>query len=117
MQKFEMNVTGSYSNNAMLRQILEGVRVDQVPEGLLMNSKNEWNYFRIPCVVVARDHTWNRIHQVGLHDTGEHVDYFSASYMKILLTNEARRAKYISRILKLDFYFYILHFLKYVCRM
>ena len=57
MQKFEMNVTGSYSNNAMLRQILEGVRVDQVPEGLLMNSKNEWNYFRIPCVVVARDHT------------------------------------------------------------
>ena len=29
-----MNVTGSYSNNAMLRQILEGVRVDQVLEGV-----------------------------------------------------------------------------------
>ena len=59
--------------------------------------------------------TWprkSRIHQVGLHETGEHADYFSASYMKILLTDEAQRAKYISRILKLleHFYFYILHF-------
>ena len=51
-----MNVTGSYSNDAMLRQILEGVRIDQVPEGSLMNSKNEWNYFRLPRSVVARDH-------------------------------------------------------------
>ena len=56
MQKFEMNVTGSYSNDAMLRQISEGVRIDQVPEGSLMNSKNEWNYFRVPRAVVARDH-------------------------------------------------------------
>ena len=31
------------------------------------------------------------------------------SYMKILLTDEARRVKYILRILKLHFYFYILH--------
>ena len=56
MQKFEMNVTGSYSNDAMLRQISEGVRIGQVPEGSLMNSKNEWNYFRVPRAVVARDH-------------------------------------------------------------
>ena len=56
MQKFEMNVTGSYSNDAMLRQISENVRIDQVPEGSLMNSKNEWNYFRVPRAVVARDH-------------------------------------------------------------
>ena len=55
MQKFEMNVTDSYSNDAMLRQISQGFRIDQVPEGLLMNSKNEWNYFRVPCAVVARD--------------------------------------------------------------
>ena len=27
MQKFEMNVTGSYSNDVMLRQISEGVRI------------------------------------------------------------------------------------------
>ena len=45
--------------------------------------------------------TWNRIHHVGLHDTGEHEDYFSASYMKILLTDKARRTKYISRILNI----------------
>ena len=50
-----MNVTGPYSNDAMLRQISEGFRIDQVPEGLLMNSKNEWNYFRVPRAVVARD--------------------------------------------------------------
>ena len=56
MPKFEMNVTGSYSNDAMLRQISQGVRIDQVLEGSLMNSKNEWNYFRVPCAVVARDH-------------------------------------------------------------
>ena len=28
-----MNFTGSYSSDAMLRQISEGVRIDQVPEG------------------------------------------------------------------------------------
>ena len=56
MQKFEMNVTDSYSNNAMLRQISEGVRIDQVPEGSLMNSTNKRNYFRVPRTVVARDH-------------------------------------------------------------
>ena len=45
-------------------------------------------------------------------------ELFSASYMKILLTDETQRAKYISRILKLleHFYFYLLHFL-YVRRM
>ena len=52
----KMNVTDSYSNDTMLRQISEGVRIDQVPEGSLMNSKNEWNYLRVPCAVVARDH-------------------------------------------------------------
>ena len=56
MQEFEMSVTGSYSNDAMLRQISEGVRMDQLPEGSLMISKNESNYFRVPRTVVARDH-------------------------------------------------------------
>ena len=55
-QKFEMNVTGSYSNDAMLRLISEGFRIDQVPEGSLINCKNEWNYFHIPRAVVAHDH-------------------------------------------------------------
>ena len=33
MQKFKMSVTGSYSNDAMLGQIFEGVRIDKVPKG------------------------------------------------------------------------------------
>ena len=36
-----------------------------------------------------------RIHHVSLHDTGEHTDYFSAPYLKTLLTDETQRAKYI----------------------
>ena len=39
MQKFEMNVAGSYSNDAMLRQISEDVRIVQVPEGSLMSQE------------------------------------------------------------------------------
>lgn len=35
MQKFKMSVTGSYSNDATLRQILEGVRIDKVQKGSL----------------------------------------------------------------------------------
>ena len=58
---------------------------------------------------------WNRIHHVGLHDTGEHEDYFSASYMKILLTDKARRTKYISRILNILEHFYFLHFAFLIC--
>ena len=53
MEKFEMNVTGSYSNDAMLRQISEGIRIDEVPEGSLMNTKHEWNYFRVPRAMVV----------------------------------------------------------------
>ena len=51
---------------------------------------------------------------VDLHDTGQHADYFILhEQKKLLLTDEARRAKYISRILNLleHFNFYILHFL------
>ena len=51
-----MSVTGVYSNDAMLKQIAEGVRIDKEPEGSLINSKeNEWNYFRVPRAIVAHD--------------------------------------------------------------
>ena len=53
IQQFEMNVTGVYSNDAMLRQISEGVKVNNVDEDSLMNSKNEWNYFHISRAVVT----------------------------------------------------------------
>lgn len=55
MQKFKMSVTGSYSNYAMIGQIFEGVRIDKVPKGSLINSKNEQNYFRVPRAIVAHD--------------------------------------------------------------
>ena len=47
-----MNVTGLYSNDTMLRQISEGVRMDKVPEDSLMNPKNEWNFFHILRAVI-----------------------------------------------------------------
>ena len=43
-----MAVTGVYSNDAMLRQIVEGVRKNKVPAEKLINSKKEWNYFSLP---------------------------------------------------------------------
>ena len=47
-QEFKMTVTGVYSNDAMLRQIVEGVRINKVPAEKLINSKKEWNYFNLP---------------------------------------------------------------------
>ena len=58
---------------------------------------------------IVNAETRNVFEQLELLATCKHADYFSASYMRILLTDEAWRAKYISRILKLleHFYFYI----------
>ena len=44
VQRFQMNVTGFYFNDAMLKQISEGVRIDKVAEHSLINSKNQWNF-------------------------------------------------------------------------
>ena len=55
IQKLKMSVTGSYSNDAMLRQICEGVWIDKVQEGSLINSWNEWKYFNMPRAIVAND--------------------------------------------------------------
>ena len=45
IQQFQMNVTEVYFNDAMLRQISEGIKINNVDEDSLINSKNEWNYF------------------------------------------------------------------------
>ena len=52
VQRFQMSVTGLYPNDAMLRQISEGVRIEKVPGDSLINSKNEWNFFQIPRAVI-----------------------------------------------------------------
>ena len=51
---FTMNVTGTFHNNAMFRQFTESVRINQVGEGQLINTKGEWSYFRIPRTVVMQ---------------------------------------------------------------
>ena len=53
IQQFKMNVTGVYPNDAMLRQISEGIKINNVDEDSLINSKNEWNCFQIPRAVVT----------------------------------------------------------------
>ena len=54
-QLFNMKVTGSYRNDSMTRQIAGAVRMKNVPPERLMNNKTEWNYFKIPRVVVDKD--------------------------------------------------------------
>ena len=43
-----MNVMGTFQNDAVLRQIKELVRTNQVQEGQLINTKDEWSCLRIP---------------------------------------------------------------------
>ena len=47
VQQFQMNIIGVYSNDTMLRQISEGVKMNNVDEDLLMNYNNGWDYFQI----------------------------------------------------------------------
>ena len=45
-QTFQVNKTGSYGNDCMMRQIAESVRIEN--EKPAMNSKDEWNFVYIP---------------------------------------------------------------------
>ena len=47
-----MSVTGVNGNDAMLRQITESVRINRVTKGSLINTKKEWNYIKLPRVVL-----------------------------------------------------------------
>ena len=51
---FVMNVTGTFHNDAMLRQITESVLISKTKEDNLVNSKSEWNYVRIPRTFVTQ---------------------------------------------------------------
>ena len=53
MVQFVMNVTGVFWDDAMLRQVTESVIIGKVEDHRLMNTKSEWNYFRIPRAVVS----------------------------------------------------------------
>ena len=56
VQRFQMNVTYLYPNDAMLRQISEGMRIEKVPGDSLINSKNEQNFLQIPRAVIPHGH-------------------------------------------------------------
>ena len=43
---FVMNVTGTFRDDAMLRQVTESVMINNIDERKLINSKKEWNYVR-----------------------------------------------------------------------
>ena len=48
MQDFRMSITGSYRNDAMLRQIAEAVQIENAEAGTLMNDRAEWNMTPVP---------------------------------------------------------------------
>ena len=49
-KRFIMNVTGRYRDDCMLRQLSEAVRIQQ--ERPTLNSKDEWNFVKIPRAIV-----------------------------------------------------------------
>ena len=50
---FVMNVTGSFHDDAMLRQVTESVLINKIDEKKLIYLKNEWNYVHIPRSVIT----------------------------------------------------------------
>ena len=51
---FQMNVTGVYGKDTMLRQISEAIRIRHANPEKLMNNKSEWNTQIVPQVVIER---------------------------------------------------------------
>ena len=47
-----MSMTGVYGNDAMLRQVADSVRINRVAKGSLINTKKDWNYVKLPRVVL-----------------------------------------------------------------
>ena len=53
MQTFLMSVTGTYRNDAMLRQVTEAVQINNMDVDRRMNDRAEWNMTRIPRTVIT----------------------------------------------------------------
>ena len=52
MKTFSMSITGSFRNDAMLRQITEAVQIDNTNDANRMNDRAEWNRNRVPRNVI-----------------------------------------------------------------
>ena len=48
-----MSVTGTYKNDAMLRQIAEAVQIENTATDTLMNDRAEWNMTRVPRMTIS----------------------------------------------------------------
>ena len=48
-----MSVTGTFKDDAMLRQITEAVQIENLDPGKLMNSRTEWNMTRVPRATIT----------------------------------------------------------------
>ena len=55
IQPFQMSITRSYRNDAMLRQITEAVQINNTDINVLMNDRAEWNMTRIPRTVISTE--------------------------------------------------------------
>ena len=53
LQDFQMKVTGTFKNDAMLRQITEAVQIDNLDPAKLMNTRAEWNMTRVPRATIG----------------------------------------------------------------
>ena len=53
VQTFLMSVTGTFRNDAMLRQVTEAVKINNMEPNERMNDKAEWNMTRIPRTVIT----------------------------------------------------------------
>ena len=54
-----MSVTGTYKNDAMLRQITEAVQIENTATGTLLNDRAEWNMTHVPHVTIS----FHRVHR------------------------------------------------------
>ena len=52
--KFQMDIVGTFHQDATLRQISEGVEIERTPPARLMNTRSEWNSSLIPQCTVQR---------------------------------------------------------------
>ena len=53
--EFQLNVTGVFRNDAMLRQITEAVKIRTTSSAQLANSRDEWNYLHLPSVTMEAE--------------------------------------------------------------
>ena len=44
---FKMNVTGRFGGDSMMRQITEGIKIENMEVGRMMNERREWNMTRV----------------------------------------------------------------------